>query len=431
MDVKNIEKIPEEVERHKKRTNHLWVKIISYTLVAMVVFFAGYMGGRISTNQAPLAPVPLNTAVFINKDKGADITIDFSLFWTVWDLLKSKYVDSGKLDSRTLFYGAIKGMLAATGDPYTTFFDPAENKQFGEEISGNFEGIGAELGVKNSVLTVVSPLQGSPAEKAGLKSGDEIIKIDGKNAADMTTDDAVTAIRGPKGTTVVLTIFRAGAQSTQDITITRDDINVKSVTLTFKENNIADIAITRFGDDTTQGFADAIAKVKAQNAKGLIIDLRNNPGGYLESAIDIASKLLPQNQVVVIEQSGDGSEQKMLSRGGDVASGLETVVLINEGSASASEILSGALKDDRPNNVTLVGKKSFGKGSVQEFIDLPQGTAAKITVARWLTPDGTQINQQGISPDKDVDLTLDDYNNGKDPQMDSALQTLKDKLGIK
>ena len=192
-----------EDNHHKKSLNRRLVKIISSVLLVVVIFLAGFFGGRISTNQAPLAPVPLSNVVFINKDKGADITVDFSLFWTVWDLLKSKYVDSGKLDSRALFYGAIKGMMAATGDPYTTFFDPTENKQFGEEISGNFEGIGAELGIKNNVLTVVAPLQGSPAEKAGLKSGDEIIKIDGKNAADMTTDDAVNAIRGPKGTTVV------------------------------------------------------------------------------------------------------------------------------------------------------------------------------------------------------------------------------------
>lgn len=406
------------------------INTISALLFAAVIFYAGYREGEKNV-QTSVQPISISNAIFTNQDKNADVTVDFSLFWNVWDLLKSKYVDAGKLDSRKLFYGAIKGMLAATGDPYTTFFDPQENKQFSEDISGNFEGIGAELGIKGGILTIVSPLQGSPAEKAGLRSGDKIIKIDGKMAAEMTTDEAVSKIRGPKGTAVTLTIFRDGAQDTQDITVKRDTIVVKSVTLEFKENNIADIKITRFGDDTTQGFTDAINKVKAANAKGLIIDLRNNPGGYLESAVDIASKLLPKGQTVVIEQSGDGNEQKMLSRGGDIASGIPTVVLINEGSASASEILSGALKDDRANNVTLIGKKSFGKGSVQEFIDLPQGTAAKITVARWLTPDGTQINEQGIKPDKEVELSLDDYNNNRDPQFDAAMQTLKDKLGIK
>ena len=208
-------------------------------------------------------------------------------------------------------------------------------------------------------------------------------------------------------------------------------INVKSVTLDWKENNaIADIKITRFGDDTSQGFKDAMAKVQTMGAKGLIIDLRNDPGGYLDTAIDVASKLLPKDKVVVIEESGDKSQQKTYTRGGDVGSSIETVVLINEGSASASEILAGALKDNR-DNVTLVGEKSFGKGSVQEFIELPQGTAAKITVARWLTPNGVQINEQGITPDQEVKLTDDDYNNNRDPQLDAAIQTLKEKLNLK
>jgi carboxyl-terminal processing protease len=407
-----------------------YIQILIVIFLGAGIFWAGFEKGK-GSQQQPVNPIAINNAVFQNKDQGSDNSIDFSLFWSVWDLLKNKFVDSGKLDARKLYYGAIKGMMQATGDPYTTFFDPEENKKFGEDISGNFEGIGAELGIKGGILTIVAPLQGTPAEKAGLRSGDKIIKINGKAASDMTIDEAVNNIRGQKGTSVVLTIFRDGSQDTQDITVDREVINVKSVTLEFKDNNIADIKITRFGDDTTKGFSDAINKAIAQKAKGLIIDLRNNPGGYLESAIDIASKLLPKDQVVVIEESGDKSQKKMYSRGGDVASSMETVVLINEGSASASEILAGALKDDRANNVTLVGKKSFGKGSVQEFIELPQGTAAKITVARWLTPDGTQINEQGIKPDKEVELTNDDYNNGKDPQFDAAMQTLKDKLGIK
>ncbi|MDD5396778.1 MAG: S41 family peptidase [Candidatus Moranbacteria bacterium] len=419
--------ISEEFRRYKKRMLRYYFQILLVIILGGGMFWIGYEKGKQCQPQT-ISPISIDGVVFKNKDQGNNTNIDFSLFWSVWDLLKSKYVDSGKLDARKLYYGAIKGMMQATGDPYTTFFDPEENKKFGEDISGNFEGIGAELGIKGGILTVVAPLQGTPAEKAGLRSGDKIIKIDGKSAGDMTIEEAVNNIRGPKGTSVVLTIFRDGSQDTQDITVNREVINVKSVTLEFKDNNIADIKITRFGDDTTKGFNDAINKAVAQKSKGLIIDLRNNPGGYLESAIDIASKLLPKNQVVVIEESGDKSQKKMYSRGGDVASSLQTVVLINEGSASASEILAGALKDDRADNVTLVGKKSFGKGSVQEFIEMPQGTAAKITVARWLTPDGTQINEQGIKPDQEVDLTNDDYANNKDPQFDAAMQTLKDKL---
>jgi len=426
-----------EENLYRKKLIRNYFQLGALILFCALFFWIGFEKGKES--QAGISsPVGLNNAVFLNKDKNN--TIDFSLFWNVWDLLKSKYVDAGKLDAKTLYYGAIKGMLQATGDPYTTFFTAEKNKKFNEDITGNFEGIGAELGVKNGILTVIAPLQGTPAEKAGIRSGDKIIKINGKMAADMSIEEAVDNIRGPKGTSVVLTIFRDGSQDTQDITVNRDVITVKSVTLDWKENNLADIKITRFGDDTSKGFADAIAKVSAKGgsasggkvagAKGLIIDLRNDPGGYLDTAIDVASKMLPKDKVVVIEESGDGSQKKMYTRGGDVASGIETVVLINEGSASASEILAGALKDNR-DNVTLIGKKSFGKGSVQEFIELDQGTAAKITVARWLTPNGVQINEQGIQPDKEVDLTNDDYNNNKDPQLDAAIQTLKDKLGIK
>lgn len=416
----------EEFRRYKQRMFRYYFKILILAFLGVSIFSFGYSRGKNSVEQ--VTPISINSAIFDNKTKNADNTIDFSLFWSVWELLKNKYVDSGKLDANKLYYGAIKGMMQATGDPYTTFFSPEENKKFGEDISGNFTGIGAELGIKNGILTIVAPLDGTPAQKAGLRSGDKIIKINGKNAGEMTIEEAVDNIRGQKGTEVVLTIFREGDQDTQDITIKRDVINVKSVTFETKDGNIADIKITRFGDDTTKEFSLAINRAISQKSKGLIIDLRNNPGGYLESAVDMASKLLPKNSVVVIEESGNGNQKKLYSRGGDVASKLETVILINEGSASASEILAGALKNNRGDNVTLIGKKTFGKGSVQEFIEMPQGTAAKITVARWLTPDGTQINEQGIKPDQEVNLTNDDYENNKDPQLDAAIQALKDKI---
>lgn len=426
-ELNDKKKMPEEFQLHKKRLIRYFLQISALVFFGVGIFLLGFQGGK-NSQQQQTNPISIEDAVFKNKDNTSkDETIDFSLFWSVWDLLKDKYVDADKLDAKKLYYGAINGMMQATGDPYTTFLDPQDNKKFSEDISGNFEGIGAELGIKGGVLTVVAPLSGMPAEKAGLRSGDKIIKIDGKNASEMTIEDAVDNIRGKKGTSVVLTIFREGSDATQEVTVLRGIINVKSVKLEFKENNIAEIEITRFGDDTTKGFTDAISKVHAQKSKGLIIDLRNNPGGYLESAIEIASKLIPKDNVVVIEESGDKSQKKMYTRGGDVGSGIETIVLINEGSASASEILAGALKDDR-SNVTLVGKKSFGKGSVQEFIEMSQGTAAKITVARWLTPKGAQINEQGISPDNEVELSNDDYENNRDPQFDEAMKLLKEKI---
>ena len=427
-DSQQLKNSPEEFRIYKKRMLRYFFQIFAIIVLVAGIFWVGFERGQ-KYDQLK-APISIESATFKNKEQGADSVIDFSLFWNVWELLKNKYVDTGSLDAQKLFYGAIKGMMQATGDPYTTFLDPIENQKFGEDISGNFEGIGAELGIKGGILTVIAPLQGTPAEKAGIRSGDKIIKIDGKAASDMTIEEAVDHIRGKNGTNVVLTVYREGNADTQDITVQRGIISVKSVTLEVRENNIAYIKITRFGDDTSKLFAEAIKKVVAQKNRALVIDMRNNPGGYLETSIDVASKLLPKDKVVVIEESGNKSQKKMYTRGGDLASGLETVVLINEGSASASEILAGALKNNR-SNVTLMGKKSFGKGSVQEFIEMPQGTAAKITVARWLTPDGTQINEQGIKPDKEVDFSNDDYENNRDPQLDEALKLLKEKLGIK
>ncbi|NTV41208.1 MAG: S41 family peptidase [Candidatus Moranbacteria bacterium] len=403
-------------------------KHINLAIILLLLFLSfsfGYQRGSQNILEKK-SPISVSDAVLENKFGGRDNSVDFSLFWNVWDLLKSKYVDSDKLDAQNLVYGAIKGMLQATGDPYTTFFNPEENKKFGEDISGNFEGIGAELGVKNGILTVVAPLQGTPADKAGLRAGDKIIKIDGKAAGDMSIESAVDHIRGAKDTAVVLTIFREGSRDTEEISIVRNIINVKSVNLLFKENNIVSIEITRFGEDTEKGFSSAVSRAVSSHPRGLIIDLRNNPGGYLETAIATASKLIPKGKIVVIEEGSNEKQDKMYTRGGDVASTIETVVLINEGSASASEILAGAMKENR-GNVTLMGKKSFGKGSVQEFIKTSQGTAAKITVAHWLTPNGNQINELGIKPDIEVDLTNEDYTNGRDPQMDAAVKYLQEK----
>lgn len=422
------EKISQEFRQHKKKLLRNYLRLVSLVLFCVLIFWMGFEKGKESRNTSQ-ASISIENAVFKNKEAGIDKAIDFSLFWKAWDLLKNKYVDSEKLDANKLFYGAIKGMMQATGDPYTTFFDPEENKKFDEDISGTFEGIGAELGIKNGILTVIAPLEGTPAQKAGLRSGDKIIKIDGTASADISIEEAVNSIRGPKGTSVTLTIFREGSEETQDITVQRNVINVKSVSIEFKENKIAYIKITRFGDDTEKGFSDAMEKVKLQESKSLIIDLRNDPGGYLETSIEIASQLLPKGKTVVIEESGDKNQKRMDARGVDVGSEIETVVLINEGSASASEILAGALKDNR-KNVTLIGKKSFGKGSVQEFVKMPQGTAAKITVARWLTPNGNQINEQGIKPDKEIDLTNDDFNNNRDPQLDTAIQFLNEKMSL-
>ncbi|MDP3957243.1 MAG: S41 family peptidase [bacterium] len=424
------ENTPESVSEYE-RGYRLFRRAFVFFFVLFLIgaaFWSGYERGK---QYSPASGIGVenilspNEAIILNKTS-QDKTIDFSLFWKVWGMLKDKYVDNQKLDAHALFYGAIKGMLAATGDPYTTFFDPQENAAFQEDISGTFEGIGAEMGMQNEVLTVIAPLEGMPAEKAGLLAGDKIIKIDDQMTATMSLDEAVGKIRGSKGTEVKLTIFRNGDEESRDIIVLRDVILVKSVRFEMKENAIAYIRISRFGDDTEREFQEAVQQTISKKAKGLVIDMRNNPGGFLETAVDLASMMLPSGTVVVMEENGAGERKEIKSRGGDVLSRIPTVVLINEGSASASEILAGALKDNR-DDVTLVGKKSFGKGSVQELISVSRDTAVKITVARWLTPAGHQINTIGIAPDIEVSITRDDLDNKRDPQLDKALEILKEK----
>lgn len=425
----NPELQPNIYNKEKKNLKifNVFVLIVAMIFLAGVSFWLGIEKGKKSSGDFSEGPLPVGQTIILNKDQSKMHSIDFSLFWRVWDLLKEKYVDSESLDAKKLFYGAIKGMLAATGDPYTAFLDPAENKEFNEEIKGSFDGIGVEIGMKNNILTVIAPLEGMPAEKAGLRAGDKIIKINDTITSDVTIDEAVKQMRGPKGTEVRLTVLHDGADVTQELTIKRDTINVKSVKFEMKSDNIAYIKISRFGDDTYREFNSAVNQSLERKAKGLILDLRNDPGGYLDSSIDIASRMLPKGKVVVIEENQKKEQEKMYAGGGDVLSQLPTVVLINEGSASASEILAGALKDNR-DNVTLVGKKSFGKGSVQEFVNLSDGTAVKITVAKWLTPKGDQINEKGINPDVEVELSDDDYENDKDPQLDKALEVIKEKI---
>lgn len=415
-------------DNQSKKATRLIFSLFCGAFLVVVSFGIGFELGKKDEAATKLESIPATEAIFVNKEKGASNVIDFSLFWEVWRLVQEKFVDAEKLDANKLFFGAINGMLRATGDPYTVFFDSEENRKFNEDIAGSFEGIGAEIGIKGGVLTIVAPLKDSPAEKAGLRSGDKILKIGEDNTSDMSIDDAIDKIRGAKGTDVVLTIFHNGDEETREITVTRDTINVKSVNLEFKDDgNIAYVELNRFGADTAIGFRKIANDIVAKKSQGLILDMRNNPGGFLDVSVEVASKLIPKGKTVVIEEDSDGNQKKLPTSGGDVLSGIETVVLINEGSASASEILAGALKDNR-ENITIVGMKSFGKGSVQELIPLKQGTAVKITVAKWLTPNGKQINDEGIGPDIEVDLTNDDYENDRDPQLEKALDILQEKI---
>ena len=352
-------------------------------------------------------------------------TIDFSLFWDAYGKLQQNFYDPSKITNQNIVYGAIEGMTNSLGDPYTTFFNPTQAKQFQQDLDGSFEGIGVEIGIQKDMLTVIAPLPGTPGEKAGLKAGDIIAKINGQDTSNMTADDAVNIIRGQKGTSVTLSVFRDGWTSTKDLKITRDTIIVPSMKLSFKENgDVAYIQIYQFDDTLPADFQTAAQQILQSKATKIVLDLRNNPGGYLDAAQSVAGWFLKTGQTVTVEDFGKGKTQQIYkTQGNSALANYPVVILINQGSASASEILSGALRDNR--NVQLIGTRSFGKGCVQEVINLRDGSYLKITVANWLTPKGNSITNVGLQPDIKVDLTDADSQAKKDPQLDKALEIVQ------
>lgn len=329
----------------------------------------------------------------------------------------------GKIDAQSALEGARKGLVAAGGDPYTVYMTAAEGKALSDDLSGKLSGIGAEIGIKNNVLTVVAPISGAPAEKAGIRPQDLIAKIDGEDTTGLTVDKAVSKIRGKAGTTVKLTVLHTGAPETTEITVTRADLTIPSVKWSLKDGNVAYIKVSTFGTDTTTLINQAATELKGQGATKAILDLRNDGGGYLDAGVAVASQFLTEGKTVVSERTNGKTVDTMNSQGTGQLAGLPLVVLINGGSASASEIVAGALHDN--GAAKLVGEKSFGKGSVQEIKKLGNGDQLKVTVAHWYTPKGVNINKEGIKPDVEVKLTNEDYNASRDPQLDKALELLK------
>lgn len=352
-------------------------------------------------------------------------TIDFSLFWDAYNKLKQNYINPGDINDEKIIYGAIEGMTNSLNDPYTAFFNPTEAKKFQDDLSGSFEGIGVEIGIKKDQLAVIAPLKNTPGEKAGLKSGDIITQIDGKSTANMTTDNAVDIIRGKRGTTVTLTIYREGWKDTKDIDIIRDKIVIPSMNWKIIEGDVAYIEIYQFGDTLLSDFNSAANQILQSGVKKIVLDLRNNPGGYLETARKIASYFLSPDQTVVIEDFGEGKEQTIYKTDGNhILLKYPLAVLINQGSASASEILAGALRDNR--GIKLIGEKSFGKGSVQEVIYLKGNSFLKVTIAKWLTPNGSSISEVGLEPDIKVEVKNSDTETEKDLQLEKALEIISD-----
>lgn len=398
------------------------VPVVVVVVFVGIIFTGGYIiGNRNSKEASPIASINVS-----NTENISGSTTDFAPFWKAWSILDSNFVpasSTSKTTDQEKVWGAIQGLAASYGDPYTTFFPPEDLKLFESDIQGNFEGVGIEIDVKDGVLTVVSPLKGTPAYRAGLRAKDQILKIDGKSTANMSTTDATKLIRGTKGTPVTFSIVRDG--KSMDIKVIRDTIDVPIVETTKRPDGIFVIRIDSFSANSAEKFRAALREFVDSGDSKMILDVRGNPGGYLEAAVDIASWFLPASDIVVQEDFGSKNKERQVfnSKGYDIFTDkLRLVMLVDEGSASASEILAGALKE--LGKATLVGVKTFGKGSVQELLPVTDNSSIKVTVAHWLTPKGNSISKNGVDPDVVVKMTDADRTAGKDPQLDKAVEIL-------
>jgi len=424
----------------KKLTNILLI------LSAIIFLFgSGYRLGEYQANQQKIERVDYN--IIKNQPQK---NLDFSLFWDTWTKLEQKYVDKSKINPQKMIYYAIKGMVASVEDPYTFFLTPDENKQAKSDLEGKFEGIGAQLGLQDNKITVIAPIKDSPAESAGVRAGDVIVKVDGQSVAGWTLLQAVGKIRGKNGTKVKLTVNRKDKE--KEFTITRAVINIASVELSYEAKqpetpggikeetgktgqksltpaDVAYLKLTQFGNNTNdewdKGIEEIAKRWQAKKIKGMVLDLRDNPGGYLESAVYLGSEFLPKGDLIVKQESSSQSVENReyrVVRTGKLLD-IPLVVLINKGSASASEILSGALRDHK--RAKLVGEKSFGKGSVQEALDLKDNAGLHVTVAKWILPNGDWINGKGIEPDIKVENKVENGNTltrDKDAQLERAIE---------
>lgn len=363
-----------------------------------------------------------------NTELGKPVDVDFAPFWKAWSVINEKFVPAtttGQANDQEKVYGAIEGLAASLGDPYTVFLPPVENEIFEGDVRGNFEGVGMEVGIRDGVLTVVAPLKGTPAYNAGVKSGDKIINIDGTSTYNVSTEEAVSKIRGKKGEAVVLTILRDDSPEPIEISVVRDVINIPTLNTELRSDGVFVIELYNFSAVSPDLFRAALREFIDARTDKLLLDLRGNPGGYLEAAIDMASWFLPPGKIVVREDFGERKPEEVYrSRGYDIFNNkLKFVILVDEGSASASEILAGALQEH--GIAKLVGEKTFGKGSVQELVKITSDTSLKVTIARWLTPNGISISSSGVTPDFVVDVTPEQVKAGVDPRLDKAIEVLK------
>ncbi len=398
-----------------KQQNKAQLAVLILVLLG-AVFYGGYMFG---VQEAE----PVENIV-VSEDANGIIDADFSLFWDSVKIIKDRFYEPGEVDDQELVYGAIRGVLGALGDPYSTFFEPEDAEKFQQDITGNFGGIGAQIGIRDDQLVVIAPLKGNPAEAAGLKAKDKILQVDDTSTAGLSIDDSVKIIRGEIGTDVRLLMMRDSWDKPREIVITRANIQVPTLDWEIKDGDIAYIQLYSFNSNAPTLFYKASFSALLKGVRGLVLDLRNNSGGFLEVANNISGWFLERGDVIVQEKFPDGTVHKFYANGNGAWRHIPIIVLVNGGSASASEILIGAIRDHLGS--TIVGEQTFGKGTVQEIETLADGSKIKISVAEWLTPNGTHIDGEGITPDVEVEFTDEDVENERDPQLERALELIRE-----
>ncbi len=397
-------------------------KFFTGTLLAIITFAAGlYIGSHNSIAESQVAKVNNSLAPFDISRRA-----DFKDFWEVWRLIEERHPAGTETSDEEKVWGAIKGLVDSVGDPYTNYLTPEENEDLHTDLKGEFSGVGMEVGMRGEQITVIAPLKNSPAERAGILAGDVLLKVDETYTAELTLDEAVDLIRGEKGTTVVVSVARKGSDEVLEFSIVRELIVVPVIETEYlRDDGVFLIKFSSFGDNSSKEFQEALKLFANTSSKRLIVDLRNNPGGYLSAAVDISSWFLPEGTLIVSEDGKDDTEDREFKAKGHFLSGdYKMAILVNGGSASASEIMAGALQEH--GAAKLVGTQTFGKGSVQELIPMDDGTALKLTIAQWLTPNGKSISKEGLKPDYEVELDLEKLEKNKiDTQLEKAIEILK------
>ncbi|MBN1618772.1 PDZ domain-containing protein [Candidatus Dojkabacteria bacterium] len=406
-----------------------FLNFIGLVLVIFCVFTVGFFSGKVwggsKSNDVS------NLYKIVGKTENNDVTeLDFDRFWEVWETLATQYVDKD-LDQQEMYYGAIKGMVDGLDDPATVYLTPEETQQYKDGNQGKFEGIGAEMGYEDGYVVIISPLEGSPAIEAGLKSGDKVLKVDGNDVTGKGLYEVVALLRGEKGTDVEITVLHKDGSETEDIVVTRDEIKAPSITFEGMEGDIAVVDVDRFTESSLvaweQKWDSVIEDVKKEKPKALVIDLRGNPGGYFSAAVWAAGDFLDSGTVVVKQEDREGDQTSFtVDRDGNMLD-IPVVVLVNGGSASASEIFAGAMQQN--DRAYIIGEETYGKGTAQDIVDFTDGSSLHITIFKWLLPDGTWLNPDNvIEPDKKIDISDQEFKDGDDPQMDEALKYLNSKI---